>query len=203
LLKQYQTTVDDLPEAIVMYEPPVDLKARILARAAASADGVQAGRKVAARPAKWNLAALLPGISPAWGAIGLALIVLLAASTALLWARLERLENASMLRTIALQGAAAAPQAQGILVISVDGQHGTLVVDGMPLLDPTRQYQLWLIHDGQRSSGGVFSVSRDGYGSLWVDSPAPLASYQRVGITIEPAGGSPGPTGDKVLGGDL
>ncbi|RJQ80137.1 MAG: anti-sigma factor [Desulfobacteraceae bacterium] len=32
-------------------------------------------------------------------------------------------------------------------------------------------------------------------------SPRPLNSYRTFGITIEPRGGSPGPTGSKVLGG--
>lgn len=203
LLKQYQTTVDDLPEAIVMYEPPAELKARILARAAAGARN-QPVQKLDAGRAKWNLAALLPRLAPALGGVGLAVIALLAVSNMLLWSRLKQLEDSSMLRTIALQGGPAAPQALGTLVISLDGEHGTLVVDGLPPLDPDQQqYQVWLLHNGQRYSGGVFSVSKDGYGALWVNSPAPLASCQSVGVTIEPVGGSPGPTGERVLGGDL
>jgi anti-sigma-K factor RskA len=96
-----------------------------------------------------------------------------------------------------------APEATGLLVISVDGEHGTLVVDGLASLEPSWQYQLWLIQDGQRTSGGVFSVSHEGYGSLWISSPQPLSSYSAFGVTIEPEGGSPGPTGDKVLGNTL
>jgi anti-sigma-K factor RskA len=34
-------------------------------------------------------------------------------------------------------------------------------------------------------------------------SEQPLKAFSTFGITIEPAGGSPGPTGDKVLGGGL
>jgi anti-sigma-K factor RskA len=60
-----------------------------------------------------------------------------------------------------------------------------------------------LIRDGQRTNGGVFSVNPDGYASLELYSPLPLIQYQAIGITIEPWGGSPGPTGPKVLGGDL
>lgn len=77
------------------------------------------------------------------------------------------------------------------------------MVDGLPKLDESQQYQLWLIKDGERTSGGVFSVTSSGYGWVYVRTPDPLASYQAAGITIEPAGGSPGPTGDKVLGGNL
>jgi anti-sigma-K factor RskA len=108
-----------------------------------------------------------------------------------------------VLQTIPLAGTETAPQATGLIVISADGEHGTLVADGLATLGQDQQYQLWLIKDGERTSGGVFSVNQEGYGSLWVESPQPLSSYSAFGITIEPAGGSPGPTGNKVLGSTL
>lgn len=104
---------------------------------------------------------------------------------------------------VQFQGTNAAPNATGLLVISLDGMHGTMVVDQLPVLGEAEQYQLWLIQDGERTSGGVFSVDTQGYKSLYIDSPEPLASYSAFGITVEPAGGSPGPTGEKVLGGEL
>ena len=107
------------------------------------------------------------------------------------------------MRIVMLTGTEAAPGVTGTIVITTAGESGTLVVDGLPSLDEARQYQLWLIRDGQRTSGGVFSVNPEGYGLLWISSPANLTSYGAFGITIEPAGGSPGPTGDKVLGGIL
>jgi anti-sigma-K factor RskA len=78
-----------------------------------------------------------------------------------------------------------------------------LVVNGLDVLPLDKQYQLWLAVGDRRDSGGVFSVSRSGYGALEISAPQPLREYARVGITIEPSGGSPGPTGDRVLGGDL
>jgi hypothetical protein len=70
------------------------------------------------------------------------------------------------LRTINLTGTDTAPGATGLLVVSLNGQHGTLVVDHLPDLNDQWQYQLWLIDsDGNRTSGGVFSV-RQGY--VWV-----------------------------------
>jgi anti-sigma-K factor RskA len=104
------------------------------------------------------------------------------------------------MQVVAMLGTEVAPAATGMLVISEDGEYGTLVVDGLPALDPAHQYQLWLIRDGQRTSGGLFSVNPEGYGSLWVSSPEPLSSYPAFGITVEPVGGSTGPTGEKVLG---
>jgi hypothetical protein len=49
----------------------------------------------------------------------------------------------------------------------------------------------------------VFSVDAEGYGWLKVRAPQIFGVYQRAGITIEPRAGSPGPTGARVLGGDL
>jgi hypothetical protein len=63
-------------------------------------------------------------------------------------------------------------------------------------------FGLALNSDGLRTSGGVFAVNPEGYGALWISSPEPLSSYPAFGITIEPVGGSPGPTGEKVLGGN-
>jgi anti-sigma-K factor RskA len=77
------------------------------------------------------------------------------------------------------------------------------VVDHLGALSPEQQYQLWLIQDGKRTSGGVFSVSSEGYASLVIASPLPLDAYSAFGVTIEPQGGSPAPTGEKVLGGNL
>jgi len=107
------------------------------------------------------------------------------------------------MQIVTLLGTEIEPQASGLIVISRDGRHGTLVVDDLPALDETREYQLWLIRDGQRISGGVFSVSTDGYANQWIGAPEPLTAYSSFGVTIEPTGGSPGPTGEKVLGGEF
>ena len=39
---------------------------------------------------------------------------------------------------------------------------GVLAVTGLHGLDRGHQYQLWLIKDGQRRSGGVFSPDAEG-----------------------------------------
>jgi len=147
----------------------------------------------------------LPRLAPAWALASLVVILFLGASNVLLWQQMRdlRASQPAPLKVVTLTGSQVAPTASGLIVISRDGRYGTLVVDELPALDEARQYQLWLIQDGQRTSGAVFSVSPDGYGSVWVSSPQPLIDYSSFGITIEPKGGSPGPTGDKVLGGDL
>ena len=106
-------------------------------------------------------------------------------------------------RIVHLEGTQAGQDASGLMVITDEGKAGTLVVDGLPALDATRQYQLWLIKDGKRTSGGVFSVDTNGYGAMVVISVLPLVEYPSFGVTVEPFGGSPAPTGQKVLGGNL
>lgn len=199
-LEGYRSLVADLPFAVSESEPPPNLKETILQRARQTKGITPAEPKVA----WWQRLPWL-GAAPAWSMVSLVLILALGASNLLMWGRLGTLESRQQtsLRTILLQGTATAPTATGLLVISLDGSHGTLVVDRLPILNESQQYQLWLIRDGQRTSGGVFSVDEKGYKGMYIKSPEPLSSYTGVGITIEPAGGSPGPTGDKVLGGNL
>ena len=68
-----------------------------------------------------------------------------------------------------------------------------------PVLSPDMTYQLWLIRDGQRTSGGLFTVNSWGNGSLVMQLNEPLDNYDAIGITPEPAGGSNGPTAPPVV----
>lgn len=202
-LRSYQAVIDQLALAVPQTVPPTRLKRQLMDRIQPShlTSSSQPG-------SSWwqGWTNLMQRTTPVWGLVSLLLILMLAVGNLLLWQRINQAETptqAQAMRTVTLVGTQAAPGATGLIIISLDGRHGTLVVDDLPRLDPERQYQLWLIQDGQRTNGAVFSVSRDGYGSVWVSSPQPLSSYSAFGITIEPAGGSPGPTGDKVLGGTL
>lgn len=199
-LRQYQQTVEALPLAAVQRPLPPQLKEKLAAR-------IPLADMQASSVSRAGWRARLAGVSQsaALALVSLALVVALGISNLYLWGRLQRVESQSQLamRTVTLSGTEFSPQASGMLVISHDGEYGTLVVDGLPKLGDAHQYQLWLIQDGQRASGGLFNVDDSGYGALWVSSPAPLSQYSAFGVTIEPSGGSPGPTGEKVLGGDL
>jgi anti-sigma-K factor RskA len=107
------------------------------------------------------------------------------------------------MRAVPLSATDAAPQATGFVLISTDGADGALVVDGLPPLGESQQYQLWLIRNGQRTSGAVFSTDENAYGGTRIRAPRSLLEYSAVGISIEPAGGSPQPTGKQVLAGLL
>lgn len=208
-LQSYRRVAEQLPLAAPDAVPPAHLKASIL-RQLPPKQGVRASATPApARREKrsWRQALLqsIPALSPAWSLVSLVLILVLGASNLLLWQRFSQIDQPvdSHFITVNLQGAGNSSGAVGLLVMDEHGNAGTLVVDGLPLLDASKTYQLWLIRDGQRSNGGTFSVDAQGYGSLWVASQIPLTSFDSFGVTVEPAGGSPGPTGDKVLGGEL
>jgi anti-sigma-K factor RskA len=199
-LKRYDQVVTELPMAIELSIPPEGLKGRILTRVS------QAGHPAPNKTSSWSsILNSLRQSSPVWGLASVALVLILAVSNFLLLQRLGQGQGDSpgVLRTVVLTGTDFTPDATGRVVISRDGNRGVVVVDGLPKLDESQQYQLWLLKDGRRDSGGVFSVGSSGYGWVYVRSPDPLASYQAAGITIEPSGGSAGPTGEKVLSGNL
>lgn len=202
-LRSYQEVAALLPLGGVLVDPPPDLKARMMARVQSQS---RTKPKVDYSPTwidrilQWTRRS-----APLWGTVSLVLVILLGVSNLLLWGQVQRIQSAqpSQMQFVHMTGTQAAPAAHGVIVISTNGEHGTLVVDNLPPLQAGQQYQLWLIDNGKRTDGGVFSVDQDGYGSLWVYSPRPLVSYASFGVTIEPQGGSPGPTGPKVLGGGL
>jgi len=137
---------------------------------------------------------------PLWQPVLVVVLAFLLISNFQLRQRLDDAQTPANFGTVTLTGGEASASATGIIIISADGQHGTLVVQNLPTLPETKAYQLWLVKDGQRIDGGVFNVDDDGYRAYWVQAPEPLDSYENFGVTIEPVGGSPGPTGDKVLG---
>jgi anti-sigma-K factor RskA len=202
-LLSYEAVTGRLALAAPDVAPPTGLKEQVLGRVRAP----RAAPMAEPRRSWWQrLADLFQQPAPVWGSVSLALFVLLIASNVWWLARTRQEEpmvTPGGMQVVAMAGTDAAPAATGTLVISGDGEYGTLVVDGLPALDPDLQYQLWLIRDGQRASGGLFSVNPEGYGALWITSHEPLSSYTAFGITMEPAGGSPEPTGDKVLGTNL
>jgi hypothetical protein len=93
--------------------------------------------------------------------------------------------------------------AQGIVYRGAGGNRALICVFDMPQLPAGMAYQVWLIEDGKRDSGGLFRVSPEGYGILMLDLQHPLADYDGVGITVEPEAGSTGPTSPRVIGGAL
>jgi anti-sigma-K factor RskA len=204
-LRAYQEVVTQLARTVPPRTPPPQLKQKILAQVTGQASA-QPVKKSQTKPAWWTRLAntLLPS-TPALGWVTVLVILVLAAGNLILWQKLSQAQAAQgqVFRTVELVGTSNAPGAGGILVISADGKFGTLLVDGMPTIKDNQVFQLWLIKDGKRTSGGIFTIKANGYGTLLVKPGQSLLNYTACGITIEPSGGSPAPTGAKVLGGNM
>jgi anti-sigma-K factor RskA len=196
----YRETVGLLSAAISPAQPPERVKRSMLNAIA---------QVKTAQPSRENWASkfrhLLAHPTPLGSLAGMAIIVLLVINNLVLWQRstLPLSPARAGYGTVPLLANDPSSDASGMVVYTLDGDSGFLVVNHLHHLPSGQAYQLWLIEDGKRTSGGVFSVDENGYWVMQVKSPQLLTGYDSFGITIEPAGGSPGPTGPKVLGGSF
>ena len=98
-------------------------------------------------------------------------------------------------------------RARGIIMIPQGGDAPFLAALDLPPLPNDKTYQVWLIVNGRMYSAGTFTVDSTGYAQTRINVPTtPLHRIDRIDaivITVEQAGGSPGPTGESVLRGDL
>jgi len=196
-LSAFQIVADQLLLAVPEALPSEDLKLRLTER-------IQSlNTKRVSQSAGWHFPRRLV---PVGAFAGLLLIFLLAFSNLLLWQRINNLEvltGSRGMRAVALQSTDAAPNASGFVIIGADGKNGVLVVDKLPPLDATREYQVWLVRDSSNTSSAVFSVDENGYRGVRLTAPESLLSYSAVKITIAPTGGSIDPDGEQVLNGSL
>ena len=198
-LARLEQVADEIPLALKQTSPPPAIKSRLLRSIWAKPDDSTASTK----QTFWQK--LGQGLHMPLPAIGLALIVILALGNLFLWRQLQlnTLQTSVSMRVFALANTENASGAVGTLVMDPQGKYGTLVVDNLAPLAPEWQYQVWLNKGDGRISGGLFSVNYEGYASMEISAPLPLDSYDSLGISVEPAGGSLMPSGPKILGVEL
>ncbi len=113
--------------------------------------------------------------------------------------RLQLLSTANA--AVMLNEGDAAPQSRGAFYVS--GPQGVLIVHGLEPLPASQVYQFWWVTpDGVQVPVAPVEVYAD-VEPTWAvfDVPAQVAPFSVVGLSIEPAGGSPQPTGPMVLEG--
>lgn len=94
--------------------------------------------------------------------------------------------------------------AAGYVYIDPTSTIGLLLTYWLPTIAPDQRFQVWLITpEGTRDSGGLFTADARGNAEVIINAPAPFARYTSIGVTIEPMGGSPGPTSPRVFGGAI
>ena len=199
-LDAYQAVTAQLSLTGTVSEPPPDLKQRLF-------DRVHKPLETAETSAQKPWGQWVPRLLSAWSVVSLILILALGFGSVYLWQRIVRLEESYRpggMFAFSLIGTESIPDAAGFLIIGADGRNGAVIVDKLPPLDPEiEEYQLWLIRDGEHTSGALLGVDEMGYGGRRVSAPDNLLTYSAVRMTIEPVGGSPNPTGEVVLVGTL
>ncbi len=106
-------------------------------------------------------------------------------------------------RAIAIAGTPVQPHAYGQMIANPNGNSGVLIVADLAPLPPGKVYQFWLIKGNTPVSAGLFGVDAQGRGLLPVRASESVGSFDAIGVSIEPEGGSPQPTGDIVMLGKL
>jgi anti-sigma-K factor RskA len=200
-LSDFESLAAQMAFAIPPVEPPPDLRNRLMERVQAPRPQPQP-RPVQKVPSRSWWERLLP----AWGVASLVLIIALAAFNLLLWQRFNGMDfftTPGGLRAVPLMPANTTSRATGFVLVSADGEDGALIVDGLPPLTEDQEYQLWLLRNGEKISGAVFSTDEHYYGGTRIRAPRSLLEYSAAEITVEPTGGSSQPTGVQVLSGPL
>mgnify|MGYP001042894170 CR=1 FL=1 len=115
----------------------------------------------------------------------------------------ERPFDSSNIYAVTLPGTEDQPEASAQMVIDPVSNTALLIVDDMPALPQESVYQVLLIRGTEHETAETFRVDTEGEGVLLVHSAEPLQSFDAVGVSIEPDGGSVQRTGDIVLLGSI
>ena len=82
------------------------------------------------------------------------------------------------------------------LVFSAEQGRSVVVADGLPVLGSDQTYELWYIDAAGADAAGTFDTTG---GETWRILDGAFSPGLSVGITVEPAGGSPQPTTEPII----
>jgi anti-sigma-K factor RskA len=209
--------VGALAQAVEQHDPPAALRARVLAVARQAPEAPR--RLIALAP--WLAAAAMLVVTVGLGMYTAQLRQRVSNLEVQLRDALVRVDNGERRVAVALRAAAAAETPLAILTapdvrqINLAGQPVAprasarafwsrsrgLVLTGanVPPLPTGRVYQLWFVTARAPVSAGLVRPDASGRLMTVLPTPADIAAPAALAVTIEPDGGSPGPTGDKYL----
>jgi anti-sigma-K factor RskA len=219
-VNELERVLGELALALPPVEPPPDLEQKLMLRIK---DSAAAAAQLRGVPRKGGISAAPDRTTPirgrstprstaegrhfsgrVLGALAAGVILVLGAGNVIQWqhaASAHRGASATGLSLIVLAGVDASADTYGTVVLDPQDNGGVLAVRGLPRLDASHTYQLWLYRESEQRSGGIFGVSADGYGNLLLDVPKDFKGFTSIGITVEPAGGSLTPSGLLVAKG--
>ena len=218
-----QSAAEALPFGVKPIEPQQRLKNALMARIAVDQRSSSSEPSQVVRPSERRWANLFPTFSFAIATVAVIWVVILNIQLSQLRDDVASLGKAlvaqsnslaqinaklpqtpiSAAQTISLKGTKVQPQAQGQLIADLKSESAVLVITGLGQLQAGKTYQVWLIDANGPKSAGFLTVDAHGQGVLIVTSSTEIGSFKSLGISVEPEGGSPQPTGDIVILSDL
>lgn len=164
--------------------PPAELRTRVLESVADAGQVASLGRR--ARWATWVTAAAA------------AIVLIVAGSTFL--ARptdIDRIVASADAVTVVASATAAHAGDGAIEVVYLPATgEAVLSAESLAAAPDGQTYQAWVIGDGAPQPAGLFAGGAD---RLVILLEHPLQPGDAIGVTLEPAGGSPAPTGDVLF----
>jgi anti-sigma-K factor RskA len=202
-LAELRATANQLPYALPEAVPPPELRQRVLDYATGRATRSPASRGRAPGRARGWLLAL--------GSLAAAAVIAAAIGWGQAIGARNELARAQTELVRARQDLAAAQQV--IAQLQGDAGHGTMVRTNsgetilavkLPALQRGRTYQLWRIQgSNQPASAGLFTVDQQGYGTIAMPAGQQPQPGETFAVTDEPDGGSPGPTTQPLIAGNV
>lgn len=217
---------ETLPFTISPVGPSPETRAELLARIAADGRGPQTREQMQTRSSSIKKVGFLPAFSLGIAAVAIIWALFLHGELVQLRSEVSALRSAvnaqalslgqinnsvreihaqlpqpraSEVVTIALSGTELEPDVRGQLIADPTSSSALLVIDGLSPLDAALTYQVWLIDAGGPVSAGFLTVDQDGQGVLVINSSEAIGLFDALGVSIEPAGGSPLPEGRIVV----
>lgn len=86
---------------------------------------------------------------------------------------------------------------EATLVWSLDQRKSAILVSDLPSLPKDKTYQLWYIGEDGPIDAGTLEATASA--TSWRVLDGQMSAGDAVGVTVEPAGGSPQPTTDPIL----
>lgn len=80
-----------------------------------------------------------------------------------------------------------------------ESNHPILIASNFPLIGEDKTYQIWGRRGESVSSLGLFYVDANGNGSVALPPDLQIESFDSIGITVEPHGGSLVPTSESLV----
>ncbi len=99
------------------------------------------------------------------------------------------------LRVTRLTATGAAPEPSIDVHWHPEQKNGVLVARNLPRVEPNSTYELWLIDGAAPIPAGTFNTDANGTAIFEIDLLTAAGEPKKFAITVEPAGGSPAPTG--------